>query len=184
MSARIRWLDWEPKTCIFSKRPETAPTQPTQPDTTGCAGRLQNLPKSSVEGLEGYVGPDPGQSQKFEAELDLVQLVRAAALLNQVGVRIVQSEGGDAIGVWSHLDSAPISKALRILGASQASVLYLDGPGVPIRYKVRRLPGDPTGVRPSRDGNTHRGRTFCRTKAAAARQELKRLLSISLPVCT
>jgi hypothetical protein len=52
MSARSKWLDWEPETRIFSKGPEGAPTKPTKP------------------GSVGFVGPYPGQIQKIEAEPD------------------------------------------------------------------------------------------------------------------
>jgi hypothetical protein len=67
----------------------------------------------------------------------------ATALLNRAGCRIMRLDGGDAIGVWSDLDSPAIRNALHVLKAEELPIRYLDGPGVPLRYKLRRTAGEP-----------------------------------------
>jgi hypothetical protein len=71
------------------------------------------------------------------------ELTRAGAVLRQAGIRLMRLVGADAVGVWSDLDSPAIRSALRILGSCELPVLYLDGPGVPLRYKLRRVSGEP-----------------------------------------
>jgi hypothetical protein len=70
-------------------------------------------------------------------------LGHATALLNQAEVRIVRLETGAAIGIWSDLDSPSIRNALRVLGMAELPIRYLDGPDIPLRYKLRRVPGEP-----------------------------------------
>jgi hypothetical protein len=55
----------------------------------------------------------------------------------------MEAEGGTAIGVWSDLDGPEIRAALRALGADKLSIRYLDASGIPPRYKVRRVAGEP-----------------------------------------
>jgi hypothetical protein len=71
------------------------------------------------------------------------ELNAATALLNRPGARIMRLETGDAIGIWSDLDSAAIRRALRILAMGELPIRYLDGSGIPLRYKLRRVDGDP-----------------------------------------
>jgi hypothetical protein len=47
------------------------------------------------------------------------------------------------IGIWSDLDGPELRKALRMFGSGQLSLRYLDGAGVPVRYKLRHVPGEP-----------------------------------------
>lgn len=74
---------------------------------------------------------------------EAAESARAAALLNRAGVRIMALAAGATIGVWSDLDGPEIRTGLRILGFERLPVRYLDGAGVPMRYKVRRVEGEP-----------------------------------------
>jgi hypothetical protein len=138
MNAGSRWLDWEPQTRIFSICLKEAPTKPTE------------------SGFVGFVGPRHRQIQKIEGEPDPAELSRASAILGQAGVRLMRLESGDAVGIWSDLDSPAIRNALRILGSGELPVLYLDGPNVPLRYKLRRVPGEPVpnSVREAMEGSS------------------------------
>jgi len=80
---------------------------------------------------------------EVEAEPDPAELARASAVLNQVGVRIMALETGATIGVWSDLDGPEVRAALRTFGSDSLPVRYLDGAGIPIRYKLRRVEGEP-----------------------------------------
>jgi hypothetical protein len=66
-----------------------------------------------------------------------------SALPNGAGCRLMRLEAGDAIGVWFDLNSLAIRNALHILGIGELPVLYLDAPVVPLRYKLRRVTGEP-----------------------------------------
>ena len=50
---------------------------------------------------------------------------------------------GLTVGVWSDLDCPNIRLALRTLHLHQLPILYLDGAGIPLRYKTRRVAGEP-----------------------------------------
>ena len=52
-------------------------------------------------------------------------------------------DGQFTIGVWSDLDGAKIRAALRTLDMDHLSVRYLDGAGIPLWYKLRRVEGEP-----------------------------------------
>jgi hypothetical protein len=140
MNVPSRWFDWEPQTRIFSKCPKGAPTKPPKPSSVGFVGSLQNL---GGEGSVGFVGPYQGQIQKIEGEPDPAELSRASVILGQAGIRLMRLETGDAVGVWSDLDSPAIRNALHSLGSGELPVLYLDGPNIPVRYKLRRVQGEP-----------------------------------------
>ena len=122
MSAR-RWLEWEPKTRILT---DTAESEPTKP---------------SIPGSVGFEGGNSGESPKIESQT--ADLARASNLLNRRGVRIMALADGVTIGVWSDLDGPEIRAALRVLEMDQRPVRYLDGAGIPIRFKVRRVDGQP-----------------------------------------
>ena len=72
-----------------------------------------------------------------------MELARASTVLNRAGVRLMQLDGVTTMGIWSDLDGPVIRRALRTYGSDQLPVRYLDGAGVPIRYKLRRVPGEP-----------------------------------------
>jgi hypothetical protein len=83
------------------------------------------------------------EPSRDDAEASCDEVALATVLLNQAGVRLMRLQCGDTVGIWSDLDSPAIRNALSILGADQLPVLYLDGPSVPVRYKLRHPPGDP-----------------------------------------
>ncbi len=70
-------------------------------------------------------------------------MARAAAVLNRAGVRIMAPEAGATTGVWSDLDGPEVRAARRALGSDWLPVRYQDGAGILMRYKVRRVEGEP-----------------------------------------
>jgi len=122
---RSRWLDWKPQTDISADSAGGQPTKPPKPGSVGFVGA------TSVESPEIHIEPDPAE------------LVRASAVLNRTGVRLMQLDGVTTIGIWSDLDGPELRKALRTFGSDQLPVRYLDGAGVPVRYKLRRVAGEP-----------------------------------------
>lgn len=84
-----------------------------------------------------------GEQTQANLEPDPAELARAAGVLNRAGVRIMSLEGRATIGVWADLDGPEVRAALRILGADRVPVRYLDGAGIPMRYKLRRVAGEP-----------------------------------------
>jgi hypothetical protein len=122
---RSRWLDWNPKTQVLVEPAADEPTKPTKP------------------GSVGFVGAVPAEDAEIHADADPVELTRASAVLNRAGVRIMQIDGVTTIGIWSDLDGPEIRKTLRTFGSGQLPVRYLDGVGVPTRYKLRRVAGEP-----------------------------------------
>jgi hypothetical protein len=79
----------------------------------------------------------------LDAEPDKWELERAGRVLSAAGVRIMNLAGVITIGLWSDLDSPSIREALRVFGSERLPVRYLDGAGIPMRYKVRRVAGEP-----------------------------------------
>jgi hypothetical protein len=55
----------------------------------------------------------------------------------------MQIEGVAVIAIWSDLDGPEIRAALRAFGSDRLPVRYLDGHGVSMRYKLRRVAGEP-----------------------------------------
>ncbi|HJT89213.1 MAG TPA: hypothetical protein VJ732_15200 [Bryobacteraceae bacterium] len=70
-------------------------------------------------------------------------MARASAVLNRTGVRLMQLDCVTTIGIWSDLDGPELRKALRTFGSDRLPIRYLDGAGVPARYKLRRAAGEP-----------------------------------------
>ena len=122
---RSRWMDWTPRARVLADTVESGPTKPSKPGFVGFEG------VTSAEPPEIEAGPDPAE------------MARASAILDQTGVRIMTLEGGAAIGVWSDLDGPEVRAALRTFGSDQLPLRYLDGTGVPTRYKLRRVDGEP-----------------------------------------
>jgi hypothetical protein len=118
-------MDWKLKTQILADPAESEPTKPSKPGSIGFDG------STSAESPEIKAGPNPAE------------LARASAALNRAAVRIMALEGGATIGVWSDLHGPEVRAALRTFGSDQLPVSYLDGAGVPIRYKLRRVAGEP-----------------------------------------
>jgi hypothetical protein len=107
--------------------------------------KIRALPAGSTDAPESNLTKPTKPSKVLPPDAESLSTVQeraaAMALLNRTGVRIL--ECGNAIGIWSDLDSAAIRRALRALGTSKLPTQYLDGPGVPLRYKLRRVSGDP-----------------------------------------
>ena len=112
-----------------------------------CAGNLKlRLPKTAASELQAAI--DTLRAGKAEAvellsDPDPAELAQASAVLRRAGVRIMALEGCAAIGVWSDLDGPEVRAALRACGSDGLPVRYLDGAGIPIRYKLRRVGGEP-----------------------------------------
>lgn len=111
------------------------------------AGSLRlRFPKTATSELQPAI--DTLQVGKAEAlallsDPDPAELARASAVLGRAGVRIMALAGGATIGVWSDLDGPEVREALRTFGSGGMPVRYLDGAGVPMRYKARRVDGEP-----------------------------------------
>jgi hypothetical protein len=118
-------MDWKPKARILADSAESEPTKPSKPGFVGFEGA------TSVQSPEIEAGPDPAE------------LARACGVLNRAGVRIMALEGGATIGVWSDLDRPEVRAALRTFGSDRLPLRYLDGDSVPMRYKLRRVEGEP-----------------------------------------
>jgi hypothetical protein len=120
-----KWLVWEPdptKFCVFPDDDLTKLTPSPQPVLMGT--RLAENPAS-------------------EPVLNREKLTLASSVLGHGGVRIMTLETGVAIGLWSDLDGPEVRAALRVFGSDHLPVVYLDGPGVPPRFKLRRVAGEP-----------------------------------------
>jgi hypothetical protein len=130
-------MDWRPDPQILEKTATREPSKPL-PGATD---------KTIKTGFDGFDGSQLAVFSQIEATPDAApsdqELVAATAILNRAGVRIMRLEGGEAIGVWSDLDLPAIRAALRILGMGELPVRYLDGPAVPLKYKLRRIAGEP-----------------------------------------
>jgi len=120
-----RWLDWKPQTTISADSAGGEPTKPSKP------------------GSVGFVGATSAESPEIQVEPGSAEMVRASAILNRAGIRLIQLDGVTTIGIWSDLDGPEIRKALRAFGSDRLPIRYLDGSGVPLRYKLRRVPGEP-----------------------------------------
>lgn len=125
--SRSRWMNWKPGR-ILGESPDHEPTKPSKP------------------GSVGFVGVTSAQDAKIcEAEVgfDLAAMQGALALLNSTGCRILRgADGTFVVGIWSDADGPEIRAAIATVWPG-AVVLYLDGPDVPVQYKVRTVPGDP-----------------------------------------
>ena len=119
-----RWFKWVPKTRILDNSLERAPSKPSKHASAGFGG------VASAESPETEVRSNPN-------------LARAAALLDRLGVRHIVVDGINIIGIWSDLDGPEIRSALATVGHGAVPVRYLDGPDVPLMYKVRRISGEP-----------------------------------------
>ena len=128
---RSRLLDWKSEARILADSPKSEPTKPTNPLSEPCPG-----------GSVGFVGATPAISAKIE-EPAQADIDRASGILNRAGVRIMQPEGVTTIGVWSDLEGPEVRAALRTLEMNRLPVRFLDGADIPMRYKLRRVEGEP-----------------------------------------
>jgi hypothetical protein len=68
----------------------------------------------------------------------------AGRTLKLNGVRLLVLNGVPVIGLWSDLDGPHLRSALRVFHPDgMPPIRYLDGPGIPMRYKARVPPGQP-----------------------------------------
>jgi hypothetical protein len=180
---RGRWMDWKPPTAILRDSLETEPTKPSKPGSVGFEG--------AISGESSNIGPEP----------EPTDVARASAVLRQAGVRILQLDGVATIGLWSDLDGPAIRAALRVFGSNRMPVRYLDGIGIPMSYKLRRVDGEPVPLnvlvemeRCSTDPwvvrdqmlqdivwHPKRARQLGRTPAAAVRSGQRSVLPFSRP---
>lgn len=133
-----RWIDWKPKGELAAVG-ENGPTKPSKP------------------GFVGFVGAIPRDPVEIDVEPDPTALARASAVLKATGARIMTLGEGPAIGVWSDLDAPEVRAALRTFGSDGLPVLYLDGLGVPGRYKLRWVKGEPVPLNVLRAMEAHPG---------------------------
>ena len=124
-ATRSRWMAWKPKARILADTAESEPTKTSETDSVV------------------FVGATSAESPQIEAEPNPAELAGASAVLNRAGVRIMALKGSAAIGVWSDLDGPEVRAALRTFGSDGPPVCYLDGAGIPMRYKLRRVEGEP-----------------------------------------
>lgn len=76
-------------------------------------------------------------------KITLEQVDDAATVLIKTGVRLMCLDGGNWTGgVWSDLDGPRLRAAIDIM-FPDVPVAYLDGAGIPDRYKLRQVPGEP-----------------------------------------
>jgi hypothetical protein len=71
------------------------------------------------------------------------QMSHASAVLQRAGVRLMQIDGQPVIGIWSDRDGPHVRHALAVFGNERLPVRYLDGKNVPLRYKLRKVRGEP-----------------------------------------
>lgn len=77
-------------------------------------------------------------------EPDVEALTHAGAVLKANGVRLLMLDGVFTIGLWSDLDGPHIRAALGQLHPDGIPpVRYVDGPHIPMKYKVRKMKGTP-----------------------------------------
>src|SRR5260370_35975242 len=55
----------------------------------------------------------------------------------------MKQNGASTIGVWSDMEGHEIRTTLQILQLDHLPVRFLDGDGIPVRYKLRRVEGEP-----------------------------------------
>jgi len=80
-------------------------------------------------------------SPEEEPGSDALSWAGAVYMLN--GVRLLVLDGQAVIGLWSDLDGPHIRRAMEIFHNQDIPVRYLDGPGIPARYKARTMKGTP-----------------------------------------
>ena len=117
--------DGAPQATIFSDPAGDEPTRPSKP------------------GSVGFVGAASAKFPEIRPEPVAAIFARASAVLSEAGVRLMQLDGVTTIGIWSDLDGPKVRAALAAFGSDQLPIRYLDGAGVPMRYKLRRVEGDP-----------------------------------------
>lgn len=98
---------------------------------------------TSVTCVTSFVDTEKAESSCLTFDPEHPVVVRARTLLNKTGVRTMLLEGAIAIGVWSDLDGPEIRSALRTIGLERLPMRYIDGAGIPVQCKLRRVEGEP-----------------------------------------
>ncbi len=77
--------------------------------------------------------PEDMQASMNKTQLSDLSKARQSArdFLNASGVRLMELDGGSAIGVWSDLDELEIRAALRTLEMDRLPIRLLDGDDLP-----------------------------------------------------
>jgi hypothetical protein len=90
------------------------------------------------------------ESAKISADIPLEptqeELAQASALLTRAGIRLMRIDGADHVGIWSDLDGPEVRAALLTYGSGQVPIRYLDGDCIPMKYKLRKVPGEPVPI--------------------------------------
>jgi len=94
-----------------------------------------------MHGIDQLFGA--GESAPVIDEPTEEQLAWAGEVFRLNGVRHLVLNGVPVLGLWSDLDGPHLRAAIRILGNQNVPVRYLDGPGIPMRFKARRMKGTP-----------------------------------------
>src|SRR5215831_17491244 len=81
-----------------------------------------------------------------EPEPTAQELAWASAIFARTGVRLISLDGQLHIGVWSDLDSPAVRAAIAIFHPEGVPVIYLDGPLTPMKYRLRRVSGEPVAA--------------------------------------
>lgn len=123
-SAWLCGMNSRPEAQIFVDPPDNEPAKPSKAGFVGFEDSL------STQSLNIAAAHDPAES------------IRAVGVLNSSGVRRLELKEGAAIGIWSDLDGPEIRAALATLGIEHMAIRYLDGRGVPMRYKLRKVAGE------------------------------------------
>lgn len=137
-ATRSRWINWKPKPQISAEPAETEATETME----------------SVSDV--FEGATSAESTETEPRPDPAKLACASDVLKRAGVRIMALEGGVTIGVWSDLDGPEVRAALRAFGSDRLAIRYLDGAGIPMRYKLRRVEGEPVPMNVLSEMERHR----------------------------
>jgi hypothetical protein len=117
--------------------------------TTGVSGAPETVLQSEG-GFTSVPVPDAAQAAELLEEVDTEysadagrqDLVEARHVLNRVGVRKFYVCDELIIGVWSDVDGVEIREALKATRNDLYPVRYLDGPGIPDKYKGRHVAGE------------------------------------------
>jgi hypothetical protein len=116
--------------CTLSDPMEAGPKECILAETVA----IEPMEREGFTTAESAEMPDPTPEE----------LEHASKVLARAGVRLIGGDHGvDYIGVWSDTDSAEVRAALRTYGNGHLPVKYLDGDGIPMKYKLRKVPGEP-----------------------------------------
>ena len=104
-------------------------------DRPNAIPELEHGPESLRELVEERAVAS-GETQPSQKNIDDVSIT---SVLNATGVRIMRLDGGYTIGIWSDLDGPETRRALYALEMDGLPIRFLDRPGIPLRYKSRRV---------------------------------------------